>query len=368
MRVRAWLRAGTELAASPQQTTPSHLPSLDGLRACAILLVLVGHLGHTTNFPVRIPTAALGDLGNLGVRIFFVLSGFLITHLLLREERRTGTISLRRFYLRRALRIFPAFYVFLLALWMAHGLGWIPFPGRDQWAAATYTMNFLRDRGWYAGHTWSLAVEEQFYLLWPGIFLLAGPRRRNQVVIGAMIAAPLFRIAILILLPSWQLTIGEAFPTVMDTIATGAALALLQPYLRAIPRYRSLIASNLVYLLPFAIVAINALDAHWSWPGWLAGETLLNVMIAVGVDRALQAPHGPIGCLLNLRAIAWIGTLSYSLYLWQQPFMIRGGVALVQRFPWNLGFAAVAAVASHWIVEQPFLRLKDRIGGSVVVS
>ena len=339
----------------------AHLPSLDGLRAFAIGLVLIAHVQHTTDFPQQLP-ALLGDLGNLGVRIFFVLSGFLITHLLIRETARNGTISLRQFYLRRTLRIFPAFYTLLIALWIAHRAGWIAFPVRDQIASATFTANFLRDRGWYAGHTWSLAVEEQFYLLWPTLFLVAGARRRLTVVLGVLIAAPLFRLVTFALLPEWRLMIGEMFPTIMDAIATGAALALLQPTLRASAKYCILLASPAIYLLPLAILAVNSLNGHWARPGWLFGDTALNVMIAFGVDRAITHPDGPIGKVLNLRPIAWIGVLSYSLYLWQQPFMPAGSSYFLQRFPWNIGAVAVAALASHWLIERPFLKLKERIG------
>src|SRR5690242_4601723 len=102
----------------------SHIPSLDGLRAVSILFVLIGHMENTRNFPLHV-SAVLGDIANLGVRVFFVISGFLITTLLLKEFDRTGRISLSNFYLRRTLRIFPAFYAYALCVTAATVAGWV---------------------------------------------------------------------------------------------------------------------------------------------------------------------------------------------------------------------------------------------------
>ena len=115
------------------------------------------------------------------MRCFFVLSGFLITTLLLKEFDSNGSISLKKFYARRTLRIFPAFYFFLLVLFVADRLGLVPRIDGSSWIhALTYTMDYvgLKDRPWNLGHIWSLAVEEQFYLLWPRRWSCSGPERR----------------------------------------------------------------------------------------------------------------------------------------------------------------------------------------------
>jgi peptidoglycan/LPS O-acetylase OafA/YrhL len=106
----------------------------------------------------------LETYGSFGVRIFFVISGFLITGLLLNERERTGTISLPDFYVRRAYRILPAAYVFMLAMIAAH---WHALSWSSIFAALTYSSNYLHEKNWVLGHLWSLSVEEQFYLLWP---------------------------------------------------------------------------------------------------------------------------------------------------------------------------------------------------------
>ena len=139
------------------------IPSLDGLRAISIGLVLLGHatrfgLGHSFLFRLAVAHAVLG------VDVFFVISGYLITTLLLEEKIKFGTISLRLFYLRRALRILPAFLVFVGTLFVLSALGYIDIPSRLWIFVLTYTSNFT-PRVWDVGHLWSLSVEEHFYFL-----------------------------------------------------------------------------------------------------------------------------------------------------------------------------------------------------------
>src|SRR5262245_48256681 len=130
------------------------IPGLDGLRAISILFVLVGHLTGTRGFP-NVPI--LGHLGNFGVRIFFIISGFLITHILLKEWRKSRTISLPRFYFRRSLRLFPACYVFIGVVALLAAKHAVHLERWDLVFGTTYTMNYYEARGWPLGHLWSLA-------------------------------------------------------------------------------------------------------------------------------------------------------------------------------------------------------------------
>lgn len=152
-------------AAAPRDH--ARLSSLDGLRAISIALVIFEHLRRTRGYTLGDLNAYFGDYGRLGVTVFFVISGFLITTLLLRERERRGSISLKGFYLRRAVRIFPAFLAFMAFIIVAHEMGWIQLNRYDLVSAFTYTVNYHPGRSWYIGHLWSLSVEEQFYLLWP---------------------------------------------------------------------------------------------------------------------------------------------------------------------------------------------------------
>ncbi len=189
----------------------SRLPSLDGLRAVSIALVLLGHLEGTKGFPSWLDSHV--DLGNLGVRVFFVISGFLITTLLVREWSDTGRISLTNFYLRRLFRIFPACYLFLSVMAIISATGYIELRPHDLLCGFTYTMNNHVDRSWYVGHLWSLSVEEQFYILWPVVLYFTGIRTGLRVALGVFLAAPLFRIGMLLLFPSTQFLIGTFFPS-----------------------------------------------------------------------------------------------------------------------------------------------------------
>jgi len=333
------------------------IPSLDGLRALSISLVVLAHLIGTQNFP-SVPVLERWELGNLGVRVFFVISGFLITTLLLEDEDRTGTISLRQFYLRRFFRIFPAFYGFCLVLFVLDRADIISLQPGDLTAALTYTTNYHHDRSWYAGHLWSLSVEEQFYLLWPAIVLFAGVRGGLWVAALVVLIAPPLRLT-MALWPSLRPGIGETFPSVADALATGCLLAGLRPWLARSPRWNRFIDSRLFWLAPLAVVACAR--APSAKLDWLVGQTVVNVGIAVIIEKTIRAPDDLLGRILNVRPLVFIGTLSYSLYLWQQIFLNRRGGSVLQSFPLNLVLAGLAALASYYLVERPFLRLRVRL-------
>src|SRR6185503_16392845 len=177
-RVRLWRRpiCLSHGVATTSSSVDRRVPSLDGLRAISIALVVFCHMAGTRGFPISEAAGNILPFAALGVRVFFVISGFLITKLLLAEWSRTGGIDLSRFYLRRTLRIMPPYYVLLVAVAMAASVDLIRLAPGDLAHAATYTSNYAPDRSWWIGHTWSLSVEEQFYLLWPAVLLLAGRR------------------------------------------------------------------------------------------------------------------------------------------------------------------------------------------------
>jgi peptidoglycan/LPS O-acetylase OafA/YrhL len=135
----------------------------------------------------------IGDYSHLAVIVFFVISGFLITRLMLQEYTRNGQVSLKRFYARRTLRLFPALYAYIACvclLWLA---GVLHLHARDIWHSITYTVNFLPARAKPIGHLWSLSNEEQFYLLWPCAFVLLGPRRSGWLAVATILFGPVAR-------------------------------------------------------------------------------------------------------------------------------------------------------------------------------
>src|SRR6476660_10002524 len=163
------------------------IPSLDGLRAISIAAVVVGHLSKAQH-----STALWGAYGNTGVRIFFVISGFLITKLMLTEHDRTSDISLRDFYIRRAYRILPAALVFIA---VAVVIDWKEMRWLHVGAAVFYLADYDLAAPWIFGHLWSLSVEEQFYLLWPAI-LKRWYERRVAILVGVSIFAPVLHLVL----------------------------------------------------------------------------------------------------------------------------------------------------------------------------
>src|SRR5579864_8938940 len=175
--------------------TSRSIPSLDGLRAFSVALVILAH--SLAYLPLRggqYPLLQVAWLGQSGVDIFFVISGFLITYLLLKEHDASGTIRLKNFYFRRFFRIFPPFYAFLAVvglLWVFHA---VPLDLRSFVNAATYTSNYRGVFGWVLAHTWSLSLEEQFYLLWPPCLVLFGRRNSTFLAVGVILVSPAVRV------------------------------------------------------------------------------------------------------------------------------------------------------------------------------
>ncbi|RZK28413.1 MAG: acyltransferase, partial [Hymenobacter sp.] len=178
---------------------PEKLPSINGLRALSVTMVIIEHLGYTGLYSgiyryhyVRAGMDFVRD-GKLGVSLFFLLSGFLITRRLLAEERERSSINLRNFYRRRLLRIVPACYFLLLVYYLAQRLGYLEI-GAGSWATAlTFTKYFNWHEDWYTAHLWSLSIEEQFYLAWPLLFCWGDkPRRYGCILVLASV--PLLRL------------------------------------------------------------------------------------------------------------------------------------------------------------------------------
>jgi peptidoglycan/LPS O-acetylase OafA/YrhL len=325
-------------------------------------MVLLAHLDGTRFFPLPRSLFAHLPLGYLGVSVFFVISGFLISSLLFEEHSRTGRIRLAYFYMRRTFRIFPAYYVFVAVVAGVATIGWLRLYPGDLSAALTYTMNYHSDRAWWLGHSWSLAVEEQFYLIWPLTLLLVGPQR-GLIVAGAFVLiAPLIRLGL------WQFTIadyprgiiGNSFETTGDAIAIGCILAGIRHWLWGQSLYRRWLSSAAFGLVP--ILALTMMAIGYGHPRIFAcSYSVALVCIALIVDRCMRLPHGPVGKVLNSRPFVYVGGLSYSLYLWQQLFINRNSTSLLASFPLNIVLAFALAMISFYLIERPWLRLRQAI-------
>jgi peptidoglycan/LPS O-acetylase OafA/YrhL len=297
---------------------------------------------------------AVDKLGDVGVDIFFVLSGFLITTLLCRERDRTGRVSVRDFYIRRAFRILPAFFAYLLFVALLSAGGFVRTTPGDWVAALTYTMNFRENPAWELGHIWSLSIEEHFYLAWPLLFLTLPRRIAIVALVGAMVMAPALRATILLLWPAWSQTTELWTFTRLDPIAAGCLLALLA---RDPATGRRLDAIGRRWPLALALLAAGLVAGGVSTKvGTGITPSITAVTLAVLVWAAARsAPRW-----LSVRVLVVVGVGSYSLYLWQEVFLNPRASHWWTAFPQNLLLSGLAALASYRLVERPFLAIKDR--------
>ncbi len=352
---------------------PGRIPSLDGLRAVSITFVLVSHLRRT--LPPQPSVVEQGlfflDNGRLGVVVFFVISGYLITRLLRREQQETGRISLSSFYARRTIRIFPAFYLYVGTIAVLSATGVIRVTREHLLAAGAYLWNyrhvFIDDAGtglWYLGHTWSLSLEEQFYLLWPLTVVLVGLLGARRAALAVVLLAPVSRVVTYLVWPESRGAIGMMLHTAIDGILIGGFVALVEgePWFeRAVARLRNGVLPAVAVFV--AVVIVRLLAVRYEGTFMLSvGMTVEVVCIAVVMMWAIRYPDTLVGRVLNAKPLMAVGVLSYSLYLWQQLFLAPyPDEAFVFPFPFNLLAAFAAATASYWLVEKPFLRLRARL-------
>lgn len=331
----------TELA-TVQMSRPGRIPSLDGMRGLSIWAVMLAHA--TRHFgPAVLHTSGFATflqlLAYFGVTVFLVISGFLITHLLLREEAVSHTISLRQFYARRVARICPAALIYIVTIVaIAH-----PTLSQDLYAF-TFTTSYFTDQA-HKGlqQLWSLSVEEQFYLLWPCV-LLFGRLTAKRCCWLTLIVCPLLRFELNRL---GHHQFAHIAPAIADSIAAGCLLAFYRPTLT--DRLRRFIVSGRAFcILGFAITLADlAIYRAHSTLLWGAVPCSVAFVLAVAMERN--------DAVLNRGFIAWSGLISYSLYLWQQPFLTMAGPfdTIVMRLP--LTFAT--AYLSYRFIERPVLRL-----------
>ncbi len=365
--------AGLESISAPPSASvhePLHLgyrPALDGLRAFAVLVVMAHH-GYVPFF----------GGGAVGVDLFFVLSGFLITSLLLEEWRKTRNISLAKFYLRRILRLIPALVVFLLfiQLYVLVFLRGHRFWEMEKAIAAVifYVANWMRafklvDMDVLA-HTWSLSIEEQFYLVWPVALLLLLRTRIHQSwilrLLGLAILLVALRRASMWMHMASADRIYNGSDTRSDELLTGCALAVwLQVGAFSRERVRSIVR----YLFPLAALVIVASIARPLADGamYTFGWPSIELSVAVVILALLSGSAGPVQKVLELPVAVWIGRLSYGLYLWHVPIIGRaGGWHFLGPLRVPVGFILTFAVAaaSYYVVELRFLRRKKQFASA----
>lgn len=330
------------------------IPSLDGLRAISIALVVIGHWLHVLDI------GQSSNLGNLGVRVFFVISGFLITGLLLREIEKTATVNLPKFYFRRTLRIFPAYYFYLLLISAAILFGWISIPLKSLFFASFYLTDYINPSNWYLGHTWSLAVEEQFYLIFPGVLLLLGLRRTKFLLLFLIAFSPLVRFADYEIFGAEPIWVVKGFHANMDALGIGCLLALFYKRLHQNTLYRKLLKSKAIILMPAIIIFLNF---QWEHPIFflVACFSLMNILTAICIDWAVTNYETVFGRFLNSSLMIKLGMMSYSIYLWQQPFFNPENTSILTQTPFNFIGLALMTLISYYCVERYSLKVRQNI-------
>lgn len=345
---------------------PEYMPQLDGLRAVAVLMVFVSHW-------VPWPYQLSFPWGNFGVDMFFVISGLLITDILLRarrfiEQGNQGLpFTLRQFYVRRFLRIFPLYYAFLLAYAMAAES---PVNQLTPWLW-TYTINLYRvfvDVNWEGpiSHVWSLSVEEQFYLVWPWVILLAPKRLLLPVLLLFCVIGPATKI-ILAMQGVSERPIRFFTLSRFDPLAIGGVLAYLI-HQRGLPTIaNSRVAAGLLWTgAPLFLLVVGLRIFGIGSTNWMILELTSETLLCGWV--VLQAAHGlrgVVGSVLASGPMVYLGRISFGLYLLHKPIpLVLRELGFELGGPWGVNlflFTAIAilvASVSWYAFERPIIRLK----------
>ena len=341
-----------------------HLPVLDGLRGLAILLVLFSH--WVNDLPQSL--FPYGTSGWCGVDLFFVLSGFLITNGLLASKCSTNYFS--AFYSKRLLRIFPVYYLALLAYFVLLPLCFPGIPGPDAYDRPFY---WLYLNNWAAflhlpnapliGHFWSLAVEEQFYLVWPAVVLLASPRRLQQIAATCVVTAPLLRAALVLRHVGAETIYRNTFCR-MDSLMLGVLCSLLlsDTLLRArLKRALPLLAASSALLLstPWLLFGFK----YQGHRMLTAGVTMLDLGCACLLLCCVLAPNR--FSLLQTYPLRTLGRWSYGIYVYHLGFAYMAHLLPVfgsgiRRFCLEILVSVTGAGLSYVLYERPLLSLKSR--------
>lgn len=326
------------------------IPTLDGWRGIAIALVLFDH----------VQAAFLGRYlwpwtwtGQHGVTIFFVLSGFLITSKLLE-----GPIDLKRFYIRRFFRLMPVAWAYLAVMWIIEnraGQHWISL---GEIASCVFFCRNYYGPGQtlIAGHYWSLSIEEQFYMIWPCLLLLAGTRKAKWIAIAGMVLCASYRFIY------WN-RYDSNWPSFQTEVRADALLAgCLLALLLAMPRFRlkAVQWSKVLALPAFVALSVSFVNSHWLPP-------LYECLAIAGLIAAsVLHPQTIFSRFLSFPPMAWLGTISYSVYVWQQFFFQNRGETSTTIV--SMCLMPLFALGSYYLLERPATRLAHRITSAPIAE
>jgi peptidoglycan/LPS O-acetylase OafA/YrhL len=347
------------VASTAERISGNHIPALDGIRGVSAFLVFAAHTGLLPR-----------QYGALGVSVFFVLSGFLITWLLLREAERTGAISLKAFYVRRTLRIFPAFYAFWIVCILVTQLRGVKIPWPETISSFFYMGDYYNalkspiSPPGIMGITWSLGVEEKFYLIWPWLFMRHFHERRKliRIVLGGIAAVWSYRIIAVLCFAPREDYLRYAFESRWDNLMYGCLLAL---FLNGVPIAKWTVRSWSPFLCVFVLtISVFLEEKVGSAYHYLFGMSLDAIVISILLGQLIFLSNTLPWSFLEMRLSRFFGRISYSFYLYHLT-----AILLVQQFlpaqKWSVQLiaammtATLFAALSHRWIERPFLRLKE---------
>jgi peptidoglycan/LPS O-acetylase OafA/YrhL len=324
--------------------TRNRISGLDGLRALSICLVIFNHVA--SGF-------AVSSYGVFGVSIFFVISGFLITWLMCGEEDRYGEVSLRSFYVRRALRILPPAFLFLAAVQILGWFGLADVAPYDTFYCTTFLRNIL-GAGIHTAHFWSLSVEEQFYLGWPLLFIVLRTNRSRLILaFGSFCILPFWQHLVFVMHHGARFVNSERFDMRCGFIIAGCCLALANHD----PRLRSALQTMRTAPIGIASVALCAWAISPFFPVRLFAGSCAAIAVALVINSVIDREHG----LLDWKPVVWIGNLSYSIYLWQQIFCLHSRLGWLGVFPINVLASVAFACGSYYLIERPLAKMRSRV-------
>lgn len=349
---------GAPLSNKPMER---RLRELDGWRAVSVLLVIVYHFCVWQHPEVFSPHVRLFRIlqycGPLGVKVFFVISGFVICRFLILEEKRFGAVSLKAFYIRRALRILPPFYLYLAVVALLSSLGLLVNP----WTGMLSSTFFLHDltlnkaHDWFIGHTWSLAVEEQYYLIFPALWVVS--RRTSRVRLFLLLFSLIVVWNVSEATLPWNHLTAPAARLGFACICCGVIVAILEPQARTLAR-----------AVPMLVVIALMLILLWdpvqglTWSAALYESVFVPPAIAILLMFSLER-RGWLQSLLRWSPLRAIGVTFYATYLWQQLFTARPYDLSVTAKPlcFMLPLLLVIVPLSWYFIEKPAMRLGRRL-------
>lgn len=351
-----------------------YFPILDGWRAVAIIGVLVCHccepIFHSGGLYPNPVLSRITRHGAFGVDIFFGISGFLICSRLLHELHSKGEISLVNFYIRRAFRILPPYLTYLLVVGVLAYSGALLVHRWEWLSCLLFFRNYIaqREASWYLGHFWSLAVEEHFYLIWPGILVLFGPRRTRWAAVLLSLSVAGWRT--LNAHEQWMMLAGgvsfyRRTDIRLDGLLWGCWVALMIDN----ARWRALLTNSMSLGTWIVLMAVLICCIAYTPPLAMLWQAILVPILLVGT---VVRPISLLAWLLEARLMRWIGRISYSLYIWQQLFLVSSGevhsgsLGRVEIFPINILFAFAAAIVSYYVIERPMITIGYSVSARLI--